>query len=67
MAVYYIVQNQTSGTLVNVPYLGDDVSFVVYLRGCPSIDLFQNQLQDFPWEVIMVEETHDFGYGCHCR
>jgi hypothetical protein len=65
MAVYYIVQNQTSGTLVDVLHLGDDVSFVVYPRGSPSIDLFQNQLQDFLWEVIMVKETHDFGDSCH--
>jgi hypothetical protein len=65
MAVYYIVQNQTSRTLVDVLHLGDDVSFVVYLRRSPSIDLFQNQLQDFLWEVIMVKETHDFRYGCH--
>jgi hypothetical protein len=65
MATNYIVQNQTSGTLVDVLHLGDDVSFVVYLRGGPSIDLFQNQLRDFLWEVIMVKETHDFGDSCH--
>jgi hypothetical protein len=65
MAIYYIVQNQTSGTLVDVPYLRDDVSFVVYLRGTPPIDLFQNQLQDFLGEFVMVKETHDFGDSCH--
>jgi len=65
MAVCYIVQNQNSGTLVDVLHLGDDVSFVVYPRGSPSIDLFQNHLQDFLWEVIMVKETHDFGDSCH--